>query len=93
MLQISTVADQYAMLKAEAEQIAKKLETLRKQILATGQETVKGDFYTVEVGLSERSSLDTKAVKNLLTPAQIAEVTKTSLVETLRVKAALRSDA
>ena len=87
--ELASLADLYAVAKAEVEAASKKAEALRKQILATGVQTLMGEFFTVEVGLSERSSLDSKMVKALLDETQVASCTKTSLVETLRVKASL----
>jgi phage-related baseplate assembly protein len=83
------LADLYAVAKAEAEAAEKRVQSLRKQIIELGQEFQVGDAYTVQVSLSERASLDSKAAKSFLTEAQIAECTKTSLVETLRIKASV----
>ena len=87
------LADLYAIAKAEEDAAKKRSEALRKQILEAGQEYVFGDAYTVQVALSERSSLDSKAAKAFLTEAQIAECTKVSLVETLRVRAQIAAAA
>jgi len=69
----ASLADRYAIIDAE--------------IKATGRETIEGDTFDVVVGLSERTTLDQAKVKALLTPAQIADCTKTATIETLRVKA------
>jgi len=80
-------ADRFAILKADIDALTKELEKARAEILATGSDRVVGTNVIVEVSLSERSSLDTKAVKALLSPEQISACTKTSDVHTLRVKA------
>ena len=87
--ELASLADLYAVAKAEADAAAKKADALRKPIIATGVQTLMGQFFAVEVGLSERSSLDSKLVKALLDEQQIAECTKVTLVETLRIKASL----
>lgn len=81
-----SLADRFATIKAEIDALKKELEDAQAAIKATGREVVEGEFAIVTVSLSERSTLDTKAVKELLTPAQIAACTKTTLVTTLRDK-------
>lgn len=81
-----SLADRYAVLKADADAIAKALDAVKAEIKATGLEVIEGDRSIVTVSLSERSTLDTKAVKEILTEEQVAACTKVTLVETLRVK-------
>ena len=81
--------DLYAIAKARADAIAAELGELREQILATGREVLDGDAYRVTVSLAETTRLDTKEARKLLKPAQLAQCEKTSMVTTLRVKAAL----
>lgn len=81
-----SLADRYAVLKADADAIAKALEAVKAEIKATGLETIEGERAVVTVALSERATLDTKAAKELLTDEQIVSCTKVTLVETLRVK-------
>lgn len=80
-------ADRFAILKADIDALTKELEKARAEILATGSDRVVGTNVIVEVSITERSSLDTKAAKALLSPEQVAACTKTSDVLTLRVKA------
>jgi hypothetical protein len=87
MSNLASLADRYASLKNEIDALTKELDAAKKEILELGVEEVVGNFCTVTVGLSERSSLDQKKVKALLTPAQIAEVSSTTLITTVRVKA------
>lgn len=81
----NTLADQYAVIKAQAEALEAQLKTLRAEILATGQEVVVGEKAIVKVCLSERNTLDTKAAKEFLTVEQVAICTKMTLVESLRI--------
>ena len=86
MSNLSALADRYAFIKAEIDALTKELDKARAEIKATGVERLVGERAIVEVALSERSTLDTKAAKELLTADQIAACTKVTLVETLRVK-------
>lgn len=81
------LADRYAILKADIDALTKQLDAIKAEIKATGVETLVGDQAVVTVALSERSTLDPKAVRELLTAEQVAACTKVTLVETLRVKA------
>lgn len=87
MSNFATLADRYGSLKAEIEALERQLDAVKKEIKDSGVEEIAGAVYTVTVGLSERSALDQKKVKAILTPAQIAEVSTTTLITTLRVKA------
>lgn len=81
------LADLYAIAAAEADAAKKRAEALRKQIIEAGAEYQFGDAYTVQVALSERSSLDRKAVEEILSAEQVAGCMKKTLVESLRVRA------
>lgn len=81
-----SAADRYAILKADIDALTKELEKARAEILATGSDRVVGDSVVVEVALSERTALDPKAAKALLTDEQVAACSKTTLITTLRVK-------
>lgn len=86
MSNFNNIADRYAQIKAEADAWAKKLEEIKAEIKASGVEEIVGEQFTVTVGLSERSTLDNKKVKEILTPAQITACSSTSLITTIRVK-------
>lgn len=89
MTNINTLADRYAQVKAEAEALNKKLEAIKAEIKELGVEEIVGNNFTVTVSLSERSTLDQKKVKEILTPAQIAACNSVALVTTIRVKASV----
>ena len=83
----ANLADRYASLKGQIDALTAELDAVKASIKTLGVPTLEGDHCTVTLSLSERSSLDTAAVKKLLTAEQIAANTKTSLVETIRIKA------
>ncbi len=81
-----SLADRFAILKQEIDALTKEFDAVKDEIKATGLETIVGENAIVTVSLSERASLDTKAVKELLTAEQIAACTKVTLITTLRDK-------
>ena len=93
MSNFNNLADRYAQIKAEADAWAKKLDEVKAEIKTTGVEEIVGTNFTVTIGLSERSTLDNKKVKELLTPAQITACSSTSLVTTIRVKLSSKTAA
>lgn len=82
-----SLADRYAILKADIDALTKQLDAVKVEIISSGVETLTGEQAIVVVSLSERATLDTKAAKEFLSAEQIAACTKVSLVTTLRVKA------
>lgn len=83
----NNLADRYFEVKQQIEALERVLDGVKAQIKAEGREAIEGTHAIVTLGLSERSSLDTKLVKALLTDEQVAACTRTTLVETIRVKA------
>lgn len=81
----ASLADRYAAAKLAADEAEAVLKVLRKEVLETGAEELLGDDYVVTAVLSERTTLDSRKVKALLTPAQIKSVSSTSVVTTLKV--------
>ena len=57
----------------------------RAEILSLGVEVIPGTFADVKVGLSERTTFDSKTAKTFLTDEQIAACNKTSLIETVTI--------
>ena len=84
---LATLADRYADIKAEIEGLTRLLDECKAEIKAAGCEEIIGSRAVVTLSLSERTSLDTKLVKEILTDEQVAACSKTTLVETIRVKA------
>ena len=92
MTDLAALADRYALIKAEIDGLERLLAAAKAEIKAAGREEIVGATAIVTLSLSERNSLDTAAVKKILTPEQIAACTKTTLVETIRVKAVAALD-
>lgn len=73
----ASLATQYAIVHAEVEAAKAKLEALREEILKQGMERIDGDRCYVMVSLSERTTVDEKAARRELSPAQLALAAKT----------------
>ena len=86
MTNLTALADRYADIKAEIEGLTRLLDEVKSEIKAAGREEIVGTRAIVTLGLSERNSLDTKLVRELLTAEQVAACTKITMVETIRVK-------
>ena len=80
------LADRYALLKTEIDRLTADLDVCKAEIRALGRERIEGTSVIVTLSLSERASLDTVAVKRLLTPEQISACTRTTQIETIRIK-------
>lgn len=83
---LSALADRYAAAKAASEAIEAELKALRKEILATGRETIEGGHCFLKVQLMEQTRLDTDAVKAFLGD-RVGEFSKTIVIEKIAVKA------
>jgi len=87
MLDNLSLADRFATIHERKKEIEAQHEALRKEILATGQEVVAGEFADAVVRLSERTNFDAKLAKSFLTAEQIAACTSKSVVNTVVPKA------
>lgn len=80
------LADRYAILKAESDRINTELDLVKGEIRALGREVIEGTHVLVTLSLSERRSFDSKAAQAYLTADQVAACTRTTQVETIRIK-------
>ena len=87
MLNHLTLADRYHTLNDRLKELEAEVKAVRELIIATGQETVLGDYADVKVSLSERTTFDAKLAQTFLTPEQVSACVRQTLVTTLRVKA------
>ena len=87
MLDNLSTADKYATIKARIDELEAELKMVREQIIASGAETVTGEFSEIKITLSERATFDQTLAKSYMTAEQISACTKKSVVTTLRVKA------
>ena len=87
MSNINALADRYAAAKAVADAAAAEVKALADEIKALGQEQIEGSRCFLKIGLSERSTLDTKAVKAELGEQWVKDHSKVTLVTSLTIKA------
>ncbi len=85
------LADEFFELKQELAAVEDAVTRARAAILETGRAVIRGDEARVTVTSGSRRSLDVEAVREFLTPAQMARcwrVTETNVVrvEPIRVK-------
>lgn len=93
MTNLAALADRYADLKAEIEGLERLLKEVKDEIKVTGRPEIVGTRAIFTLGLSERNSLDTSAAKKFMTDDEIKFCTKTTLVETIRVKSIVPATA
>ena len=86
MSNFNTLADRFSAAKAVADAANAAVDALKKEFKLLGVEQIESFSCFLNLGLSERITLDSKAVAKLLTAEQIASVSKVTLVETVRVK-------
>jgi hypothetical protein len=82
----SNLADRYFYAKQRLEEAEAEVEELRSEIIQTGKVAIGGAVARVMVEASEFKRFSARAAKELLTPAQIKECTRTSSGFTVRVK-------
>ena len=87
MTDLSILADRYAAAKAAADAAEVELKALRKEILATGRESIEGAHCFLKVSLQEQTRLDTDAVKAFLGAEKTLELSKVILIEKIAIKA------
>ena len=81
------MADEYFAAKLACERAERVLFKLKDEILTSGRAELVGADALVTVTEQKRETLDSAAVKALLTPRQIEACTKTSTSRVIRVKA------
>jgi hypothetical protein len=86
MTKINTLADRFAAAKAVADAAEAALKLLKDEIKALGQEQIEGKTCFVNLGLSERGTLDGKAVAAELGADWVKAHTKITLVERITLK-------
>lgn len=82
---LSPLANEYAALKDQADAINARLDALKEEIKASGVDLIEGDNAVLKISLAERVTVNTAAVRKILTDAQFAEVSKASVYSVIRV--------
>lgn len=78
--------DRLALLDEQISNLKEEAEAIRAEIKANGDGVYVGVEYVVEVATTTTATLDQKAIKAILEPAQIIACTKTGTRTNVRVK-------
>lgn len=88
---LSLLVDQYAILKAQADEIAEEMTTIKGQLVAAGVSPIEGGTHRATVSLTAgRVTIDWKAIAERFEPSRqliTAHTTKGADFYTLRVTA------
>jgi hypothetical protein len=76
--------DELADLLAKIAPLQKRADELKEQLKATGMERILGSFHEAVVSLSERETIDTKALREVF---DVTPYLRSTLVTTLKVTA------
>jgi hypothetical protein len=82
----NNLADQIGQLDAQIKVLTERLDALKSEAKALGFEQIEGQVFTVSIGKSIRSSLDTASVKKELGQQWYDDHCKMAEVVTLRIK-------
>jgi hypothetical protein len=76
--------DELAELLAKIAPLQKKADAIKEQLKATGMERILGSFHEAVISLSERETIDTKALREVF---DVTPYLRSTLVTTLKVTA------
>ncbi len=82
----NNLADQIGQLDAQIKALTEQLEALKAEAKGLGFEQIEGRVFTVSIGKSIRSSLDTASVKKELGQQWYDDHCKLAEVTTVRIK-------
>jgi hypothetical protein len=85
------LADMLGTLDVEAKALAKRMQTIKDELLARGVEKACGDMFTATKSETVRQTMDTEAAKEALGEAWVLKHTKYTPVTSWRVT--VRKDA
>lgn len=80
------VIDRLALLDEQISNLKEEADAIRAEIKAKGDGVYAGNLFEVEVATTETTTLDQRAVKALLEPAQIIACSKTGTRTNVRIK-------
>lgn len=83
---LAVKADQLGLLNAQLAALEREAEALKKELKASGLASIPGSLYKVTIATSQRTSLDSTAVRSYLTPEQVDACTRTSTVTAITVR-------
>jgi hypothetical protein len=87
VIDYAAMVDELAELKAAIAPLQAREDAIKTALKATGRDRIDGTEHTAVVTLSERETIDSKALRADLGEAIIAPYLKRSIVETLKLTA------
>lgn len=81
--ELARMVDEYGQLKAQEAEVQAKINTLKQMLIDTELSEIEGILFRVTVSESERSTLDTKALRKDL-PDVADKYTRKTAVTTVR---------
>jgi len=87
------IVDNLGALKAQIAALTDQEKALKKALTESGFAEIDGDLFRATVSWTERATLDSDAVRAILTPDQVRVCTRTTEIMTVRVVARKRAAA
>lgn len=88
---LASLVDRLGELKAMISDLCNEEKAIKDQLIETRLPSVDGSTFRASISTSERIGLDSEKIKMFLTPAQIIQCQKTSIVTTVRVTARIKT--
>jgi hypothetical protein len=92
-MSLALIVDELGMLKAQIAALTEREKVLKDTLTASGYAEIDGSHYRASVTWSERATLDSAAVRALLTDEQVRQCTKVTEFMAVRVSARKRAAA
>lgn len=92
-MSLAVIVDELGALKAQIAALTEREKVLKAALFDSGYAEIDGAHYRATVSWSERATLDSDAVRALLTDEQVRQCTKVTEVKAVRVVARKRAVA
>lgn len=89
----AAIVDELGALKARIADLTKQETKLKAALIESGYAEIDGLLYRAAVTWTERATLDSEAVRAMLTPDQVKACTRVTEIKAVRVSARKRDAA
>jgi hypothetical protein len=90
---LADIVDELGELKARIADLTKQETKLKAALIESGYAEIDGSLFRATVTWTERATLDSEAVRALLTPDQVKTCTRVTEIKAVRVSARKRDAA
>jgi len=90
---LADIVDELGELKARIADLTKQETKLKAALIASGYAEIDGSLFRATVTWTERATLDSEAVRAMLTPDQVKACTRVTEIKAVRVSARKRDAA